>query len=428
MPSLNKNTSYNVCDNGTTIDTDELIRLQETLVKLEADVVVAGKLLQKWKNGDVKKYIEFEHLNNELHPLSANPPIEPGPFLKERWNPFHGFFIYKKSFFNTSKNTSNNDPDLLLKYSLEKKLKVIIVDHVTATKIITFLSSKKNLKNWIGSSYLLRRFAIYLSIIKSNTYSYLFEHKKYVNYYEKIKRIKESGEIVLQLDFGGLGDCLSYSTLPRLLKEQFDVDFYINEKCKDVFRHQDIFNLCFGLNPFFKGFKESNDPFILKNFIHERPVSKLFSTQSQETAVEIIERQFNLIGKGLPEIYYAPNKIEGYKDILFCDKNWFSGKKWGLYNDQKLLEKEIAEWCAVPGHSVEFCDPNKQNIFEYIDKIYSSGKFLCYFSGGNALAATLNIPATVIVPENLDGNSLSLYLFTYTKIKYLRNKTLDAYY
>lgn len=417
-----------ICSNDTRTKPSDLLKLQEILITGSYDIVIAGKLLQTWSNGRVKKYIVFERLKNSLHPLSLNPPSEHEPFLKERWNPFNSFFISKQSIWRHVPEKYKTNPDLLLKYSLKNKLNVFIADDVTAMETLKFFTVKKNLKGYVGSSFYLRIIAIRLTIFYSNIKSFFLKRKERQIYYTKIENIKKNKEIILNLHFGGLGDCLSFTSLPRLLKEQYNVDFYLDSKCKKIFRHKDIFNLCFGLNPYFKGFKECNDSFTLKDFIQDLPVRKLFSAHTNETTVEILERQFKLKGRGLPEIYYIPKNIPGYGKTLFVDNNWFSGEKWGLYNDPKLIEKEIENWLRDSTHNVEYCHTDRQNLFEYIDRMVSSGKFLCFLSGGNALAASLNLESTVIVPENLEGNSLSLFFYKKTRIKYIRNKPLDAYY
>jgi len=55
---------------------------------------------------------------------------------------------------------------------------------------------------------------------------------------------------ILYVNYGGLGDHLAFSTLPEVCDKN-GYDFYLSDKTK--FRDNEIFQLIYNINPFFKG-------------------------------------------------------------------------------------------------------------------------------------------------------------------------------
>ena len=230
-------------------------------------------------------------------------------------------------------------------------------------------------------------------------------------YYREIEGIKESKEIVFNLQFGGIGDCLVASTLPRLLKEAYDVDFYLWEGSRLVLKNKDLIKLCFEYNPYFKGFKQSKKPFTPKSFQREKSLYSLITDRGLETHLERLERQFKVKGKGVPEIYYEPKLRSELKDIVLIDKNMITGKKFGWKYKENAFEREALRYASK--ENIHYVDPKAQDLFGYVDSIYSCKRFVATFSGGASIAACFEKPFSVIWPYNaIDGSN---YQFCYRK-------------
>jgi hypothetical protein len=87
-----------------------------------------------------------------------------------------------------------------------------------------------------------------------------------------------------------------------------------------------------------------------------------------------------------------------------------SGEKLGFKFKTNAFENEIFK----KGESdlVEYVDTSKQDIFTYVDMIYSSKYFICTFSGGASIAASFDKSFSVIWPYNAINGTL--YQFRYS--------------
>jgi len=395
--------------------------------KHAAAIVCAGVVRMCWSNGHIKRSIVFEHTNHGLHTLATTPPTEPGPFLKERWNPFNGFSVIISDIYIPPECFT--DSALLLDYCVANKIPVYVDTCVEITCTLNFTWQKGLIKELIRVNQVFRNFVLFFYQLFQNTKSYITTRKERARHYEKLNEARKQRRVVLDLALGGLGDCLAFSTLPRLLSEQYDAAFYLSEETKQKFRHPDIGKLCFELNPYFHGYASTKTKILPQGFIQDVDIKTFLFDRGSKTAIKNIEDQFSVSGSGLPEIFYQPKTLSGYDKTLVCDKNWFSGEKWGLYNDDAFLASELAAWTEQgPEYRVEYITLHQQNIFEYIDKIYSAAHFVCYLSGGNSIAAALKKPALVLAPENLEGSALSQFLFFNSPIRYYRKKTLKQYH
>jgi len=279
---------------------------------------------------------------------------------------------------------------------------------------------KYDLKSYFKSGNLLKRIIKSISARLFFLYYevFLYPIRKYF-YYKQINQIKQQKEMVLFLEFGGLGDCLIWTEAPEILKKKYDIDFYIDERCKNVFRHPDIFKLCFDINPYFKGFKKTNKPFRME----------IFGIDKIENYIYKIANEFGYQSKGVPKIYYKPNFLKDYKNVLLLDTNTVTGSKTGaVYNDSTI--NKLCNFIQQNENLViEKVDVKKQDIFRYIDMVYSSKYFICLFSGSSNLAACVREKNTfVFLPQNVYGPVIYGFTYFHTHIKYFRFKEdLDKY-
>jgi hypothetical protein len=100
--------------------------------------------------------------------------------------------------------------------------------------------------------------------------------------------------------WGGLGDNLQFTTLPRLYAERGD-EFYVS--ARNAYRNPEIYNFCWKDNPYVKGIV-SNSP----NIGSCAPDIQNGTTDNIVSAAEI---RHGFSGEGrYPEIYYQPNILE----------------------------------------------------------------------------------------------------------------------
>ncbi len=240
----------------------------------------------------------------------------------------------------------------------------------------------------------------------------LTERDRKEKYYRQIENIKKEKKIIVDVSFGGIGDSLIWSTLPQLLKETFNVDFYLSENNKSVFRNPDTLKLCFENNPFFRGFEQNEKYFKLDIFESEKSIANFISDKGGLNAIERLEKQFDLNGTGLPRLYYKPRKLDDFTNVILVDKNMISGKKFGWLYKKDAFEKEANKYLDLTSR-IEYVDTSKQDLFKYVDMIYSCKRFIGTFSGGSAIAACFDKPFSVIWPYNaIDGSN---YQFRFAK-------------
>ena len=255
------------------------------------------------------------------------------------------------------------------------------------------------LKNRLKRNEPIRLIGSYFLALFQRIKRLMSEKEDKRKYYEQIEKIKKDKKIVADLTFGGIGDCLVWSTLPRLLKEQFDIEFYLSRKSLEVIRQPDTFKLCFEMNPYFRGIIDKEEGFKSQVFESEKDWLTFLTDKGGENVIEKLERQFSLKGSGKPKLYYKPNLLEEYKKIILIDKNTISGKRFGWKYRKNAFEKEAYKYKAAED-KIEYSDPKKQDLFRYIDMIFSCKRFIGTFSGGSAIAACFSKPFSVIWPYN----------------------------
>jgi len=239
-------------------------------------------------------------------------------------------------------------------------------------------------------------------------------------YFERLDAALAKGRLVIRLTHGGLGDCLLFSSLPRLLREQRGIDMYISAESRSVPRSSAILEMCFDMNPHFKGY--ADEPGIaLEGYDRD---GLLFVPR--RNGVEAYERQMGLRGTGLPEISYRPRLIPELGDALYIDRNMIAGQRLGWKIDERFFARLEAD-ARKSGLRVVYADPQAQNLFEYADMIHSCRRFACMFSGSHALAVALRKQAFVVVPENFDGGGIAKFIYPGSEISYLRHRSLRRY-
>ena len=200
-------------------------------------------------------------------------------------------------------------------------------------------------------------------------------------------------KVILSQPWGGLGDNLQYSTLPRLYTEK-NIEFYISTH--NTYRNDEIFNFVWKNNPYVKGILD------LPGNVGACTADLPLGTTDNIISYSEIKHGFEGQNR-YPEIYYVPNFIPELKNKIIVDLTAISIMKQGvgsLYNID-ILNNYINQ---IPDDAllVRFNKinietlPNKFNSFieinsleDYADIISSCKEYYCLYSGGNILSAGL---------------------------------------
>ena len=205
---------------------------------------------------------------------------------------------------------------------------------------------------------------------------------------------------ILYVNYGGLGDHLVFSTLPEMCNKN-GYDFYLSDRC--VFRDNQIFELVWKLNPFFKcisdeepncghdGYTDISSGYDLNLSSHRNFEIKIGFVDS------LTENQSEY-----PIIYYTPNNMVEYNNYILIDLNSVSLSDYNLdviknhitnHNGEKFLfilptySKSITNINLLNG--LDVTEIKTKDIFNYADLIFSCKKIICLWSGGSVLSATI---------------------------------------
>jgi hypothetical protein len=197
-------------------------------------------------------------------------------------------------------------------------------------------------------------------------------------------------QIIISQPWGGLGDNLQFSTLPKLYSE-LGFDVYISKT--NAYRNPEIYDLVWKLNPYIKG--ESDE------YPNAGSCRRLHIITNQ--FITNIERSHGIWENNTiyPVIYYKPNLIESFKNTLIYDSTSISSvysdeyiktsftKIFEMYPDcdkKKIQFKNIANR-VTPDFNTDIIVLD--NIYHYCDIIYSCKVYTCLFSGCSVLASAI---------------------------------------
>lgn len=365
----------------------------------------AGKTNYNWRS------IFFEHINL---------------FDKDTQNFIHAFDCrdFTKDFFTELTKRENifdsNYSNIIGPHFLRGKPVSVNENYIARNSFFgLYLRIKSRFKKYIKKCELCFSFVVFFYAFVQRIKNLFTESGRRNEYYNSIEQIKKNKKIVVDLPFGGIGDLLVYSTLPRLLKKTYDIDFYLSERSYNIMRHKDAFRIFFELNPYFKGISNNGEFFRMQTFEVEKKLLTFLSDFDGDNVIEILEKQFGVIDKGKPEIYYKPKLLEEYKNVILVDENLITGKKLGWKFRENSFTKEAEKYCGK-GDKIEYIDPSKQNLETYINMLYSCKYFIGTSSGGAAISACFDKPFTVVLPYNAINASTYQFNFKKSKGVYIR--------
>jgi hypothetical protein len=201
---------------------------------------------------------------------------------------------------------------------------------------------------------------------------------------------------ILYVDFGGLGDHLAWSTIPKICHEN-GYDFYLSSKSK--FRSKEILDLVWNSNPFFKGIIDDEPNCGHDNYTNLENFNYQLSIHRNMEIKMGFEHTTTTDNSKYGTIHYHPKNLENFNDHILIDLNSVSTNDYNIeiiktnllqYFDQKII-------CILPTYSTPFIDIEffknfnvdfvlTKNIYHYCDLIFSSKKFICLWSGGSVLS------------------------------------------
>lgn len=240
-------------------------------------------------------------------------------------------------------------------------------------------------------------------------------------------------KLIIEIEYGGLGDHLFHSHLPRIAKEfgGYDKVYFSNNS---IFRHEDNKKLVWTLNPFLDGFVDESG---MKCDLHEI-IDKIDKSKGNTNILDEVMLAYHLddgYRNHDPELYYHPIFEERYNKIIY-DPNFLTYigdidaldadaylKKNKIYTDAIMkIRSEKALYIHNPKD--EFI--TTPTLFDFCNLIHSCKKLYCLTSGTATLAVALNKPATVFYGENQNKAFQHSKLHEYYKIeKCFKNKLSD---
>ncbi len=199
--------------------------------------------------------------------------------------------------------------------------------------------------------------------------------------------------LIIEIPYGGLGDLLFHSHLPRIAKEHGGYQkVLINQTA--VVRHADYARLVWEPNPFVDGYTEQ--PGIKINI-----AEAIQLTEAGQNLLDSIMLLFGLNDGKIrhePELFYKPKFISDYH-VKVYDPNFISWigniekrdvmwhiKKHNIKLDAYMkFRNEKALFIAPTG--MRMIETN--SIFDYCDLIHSAEVFYCLTSGSASIASAL---------------------------------------
>lgn len=240
-------------------------------------------------------------------------------------------------------------------------------------------------------------------------------------------------DVILSAYHGGLGDNLQFSTLPEEFFKQKGRETYIWSRSN--FRNKEIYDLVWGYNPYIKGIKDGEwNAGDTPEIGHRNITGDCISNWEALHGLNPTNKY--------PKIYYQPKKIEQFSDTIIVDLSSVSI----TYDRNKIIElyRSIKKQYNKIFYGIEF--KNKinhqgshtvydvevdgiieiENIFAYVDIIYSSCGIISLHSGQNHLACAIKahynskLDIFALMDEESYQHQHKKGIFIFDNVNYLR--------
>jgi hypothetical protein len=217
-------------------------------------------------------------------------------------------------------------------------------------------------------------------------------------------------DLVIQIKYGGLGDHLFYSHIPRIAKQTGAYNRVFISNASD-FRNKDYKKLIWEPNPFVDGFTDEPEtaPMSFNNPTLE---------ESDKKTKNLLD--YTMLAYGLddgkrmhePEIYYKPKFLPELKDKVIYDPNYISNagfvtsKKVSKYFNTKKIHID-SQMCLIGTHAIpipEFTEfISCATFWDFIDVVYSAKEVYCLVTGTATLAPALGRKAHVFYTKDQES-------------------------
>lgn len=221
-------------------------------------------------------------------------------------------------------------------------------------------------------------------------------------------------ELVIKIGWGGLGDHLLYTPIPKLAKEKYDYDkVYISNHSS--YRYPGIKELVWGYNPYVDGFSDKDG---------ELPAFD--RVQEDRNILDELILFCGLPDDGIrfrePIIYYKPKIISHLENAVIFDPNFITLKG---HPSGAIVEDYFKRENIIITHQMRLLrkknssircsqEISSKSLEHFCDIIYSCKRVFCLVSGSAALAASIGKSVTAFY---VDGANL---MFNFSKLhKYI---------
>lgn len=197
-------------------------------------------------------------------------------------------------------------------------------------------------------------------------------------------------DVVINIDYGGLGDHLFHSPLPRLLKEAGLANrVYLSGESS--FRDSQIFKLVWSDNPYLDG-------------VLSKPGStKKVASARVNSIMNIIAASYglnNIVEELVPEIYMKVDGSSDFSEKKFLDLNYISFVGALSFFDYLKIIKSLPDHILVnpkfyllPFIGGKFIKTT--GFWDYVNLVHSCQSLACLTSGGASLSAAFGKSAKV---------------------------------
>ena len=220
--------------------------------------------------------------------------------------------------------------------------------------------------------------------------------------------------LIIEVEYGGLGDNLFYSHIPRLAKKsgRYDSVYFSNIS---PFRNQKHKEMIWGMNPYVDGYFNGFGDTYRRRLERNKLLDKQFVSDKNINILDKIMIAFDLDdGEKFhsPELYYAPKKNALYENVTIFDPNFITP----LY-DTSIIYSQIEKYFKSHNINIDmqFIPRNKlfglancsefvadRSFEEFCDIIFSCKEIYCFASGTAVLAEALGRKANVFYVASMD--------------------------
>jgi len=203
-------------------------------------------------------------------------------------------------------------------------------------------------------------------------------------------------DIIIEQPWGGLGDNLQYSTLPKLYSE-LGHNVYISSK--NTYRNPDIYKLVWELNPYIKGLSDLPANAGAITYFN----NKLINVTNNSIKNMELSHNLNNVTEEYPEIYYTPKYIIELENSILFDTTCITQQNY-ISNDKiaKSINDIIDMYPQFNTKQIYFTKFTNNdistkctdkyiinNLFDYCDAIFSCKVFISPFTGANNIASAI---------------------------------------